>query len=138
MRIEQLVLKRYGHFTDFSLDFSPNNNAESKADNNTTVKPDFHILYGPNEAGKSTTLAGITDLLYGLERVTPWKFLHGNELFEIEASLTQAEQSVAIKRFKNHLTNQTNDRLASFPLDLQGLSRDDYRQRFSFDEKSPL
>ena len=136
MRIDQLVLRRYGHFTDFSLDFSANGHTEFKPGDKQTTKPDFHILYGANEAGKSTTLAAITDLLYGFERVTPWKFLHGNELLEIEASLNQATHSVAIKRFKNHLTNNSNDRLASFPLDLQGLSRDDYRQRFSFDEKT--
>jgi len=141
MRIEQLVLRRYGHFTDFSLDFCSNVDVDSQTDGvathrKTSAKPDFHILYGPNEAGKSTTLAGITDLLYGFERVTPWKFLHGNDLLEIEASLKQSEQIVTLKRYKKYLTNSTNDRLSSFPLDLQGLSRDEYRQRFSFDERT--
>lgn len=136
MRIEQLILRRYGHFTDFSLDFSAPGNTESQAKGAKSGKPDFHILYGPNEAGKSTTLAGITDLLYGFDRVTPWKFLHGNELLEIEATLQQSEHSAVIKRFKTHLSNKDNDRLASFPLDLQGLSKEEYQQRFSFDEKT--
>jgi len=136
VRIEQLTLKRYGHFTDFLFDFTQQNKIKTSTSGKTSTKPDFHILYGPNEAGKSTTLAAITDLLYGFERVTRWKFLHGNDLLEINAVLTQADKSVSIKRFKTHLSNDSNDRLTSLPLDLQGLSRDEYRQRFSFDEET--
>ncbi|NND92913.1 MAG: AAA family ATPase [Granulosicoccus sp.] len=126
MRFEKLVLHRFGHFTDFTLDFgSP-----------PTGTPDLHVIYGANEAGKSTTLAAITDLLYGIERVTPWSFLHANNLLELEAVLQQSQQRVGLKRFKNHLANSAGDRLERFPLDLQGLSRDDYTRRFSFDEQT--
>lgn len=135
MRFKELTLRRYGHFTDFSLHF-PGGQDSASNDSSKVKTPDFHILYGPNEAGKSTTLAAITDLLYGFERVTPWKFLHSNELLEIESVLQQNEQSASIKRFKNHLSDFNNNRIDSFPLDLQGLSRDDYQRRFSFDEKT--
>lgn len=158
MRLEHLALRRYGHFTDFELDFGqgPSQLTEQTIEHppgqspgHTEGKPgsqgsniqkaplaDLHVLYGPNEAGKSTTLAAINDLLYGFGRTTPWAFLHGYELLEIEATLSQQGQRFGVRRFKNHLSNLNNDRLERFPLDLQGLSREEYARRFSFDEQS--
>ncbi|MFK7893411.1 MAG: AAA family ATPase [Granulosicoccus sp.] len=126
MRLEKLALRRYGHFTDFELNFG-----EQPAS-----KPDLHVLYGPNEAGKSTTLAAITDLLFGFRKQTPWNFIHTNDMLELEAVLFQAPQRVSLKRFKNRLTNMSHERLERMPLDLQGLSRDDFTRRFSFDEQA--
>ena len=51
MRIDRLDLIRYGAFQDRSLAFA--------ADAPVT------IVYGPNEAGKSTALAALEDLLFG-------------------------------------------------------------------------
>jgi len=134
MRFDELILRRYGHFTDFTLSFpKPNIKAASSADGEYNGL-DFHIFYGPNEAGKSTTLSAITDLLYGIDRQTPYNFVHSYDLLEIEATLAQDNNSIGVKRFKNRLTNLEGDRLDSLPLDLQGLSRDDYRSRFSFNE----
>lgn len=132
MRFKSLILRRYGHFTDFKLEF--NHHADEAHDENT--RPDFHLLYGPNEAGKSTTLAAITDFLFGIKRITGWGFLHTPQLLEIEGSLRQAQKTVKLHRFKNHITNDKGERLDQFPLDLQGLSRDDYMRRFSFDEQA--
>lgn len=126
MRFERLLLRRFGHFTDFTLNFGQQ----------SPGAPDLHVLYGPNEAGKSTTLAAIADLLYGINLRTPWNFLHANDVLELEATLEQAGQSIELKRFKNHWANASNQRLERFPLDLQGLSRDDYTRRFSFDEQT--
>ena len=47
MRLQRLDLLRYGKFTDQSLDFGTA--AEGAAD--------LHIVYGPNETGKSTALS---------------------------------------------------------------------------------
>ena len=57
MRLNRLDLTRYGKFTDQNI-----NLGERKAG-----EPDFHIVYGPNEAGKSTALAAFLDLLFGIE-----------------------------------------------------------------------
>lgn len=46
MQIKKMNLVRYGHFEDRKLDF---------ADSGLT------IIYGPNEAGKSTSLSAISD-----------------------------------------------------------------------------
>lgn len=126
MRFEQLILRRYGHFTDFALDFHQRKVGE----------PDLHVLYGANEAGKSTTLAAITDLLYGFKKQTTWNFLHDNSLLEIEALLEQGGYRHGVKRFKTRITDQSNNRLERLPLDLQGITRDDFGRRFSFDEQA--
>ncbi len=47
MRLRRLDLTRYGKFTDASIEFGER----------IAGQPDLHILYGPNEAGKSTALA---------------------------------------------------------------------------------
>ncbi|WP_297500118.1 YhaN family protein [Ferrovum sp.] len=62
MKIARLHLKAYGAFSDRLLDFGDGAN--------------FHVIYGPNEAGKSTTLRALTGLLFGINERTADKFLH--------------------------------------------------------------
>lgn len=52
MRFSSLNLERYGRFEGCELSFRASS-------------PDFHIIYGPNEAGKSTSLSAVSDLLFG-------------------------------------------------------------------------
>ncbi|KYC85604.1 AAA family ATPase [Heyndrickxia faecalis] len=73
MRFDYLNLLAYGHFTDQMLSFDPEKN--------------FHLLFGPNEAGKSTTLRSITHFLYGFPQKTNDAFLHGNTKLRIEGLL---------------------------------------------------
>lgn len=63
MRINRLDIKAYGHFTDFPIDLS-------------SELPGLHIIFGPNEAGKSTALRALRGLLYGIDARTPDNFLH--------------------------------------------------------------
>jgi uncharacterized protein YhaN len=65
MRLRRLDLARYGKFTDQTIDFG-----ERLAD-----QPDLHLVYGPNEAGKSTAFAGFLDLLFGIETYSKYGFL---------------------------------------------------------------
>src|SRR5260370_37457121 len=51
MRILSLHLRAYGHFTGYSLDFG--------------AGPGLHLIYGHNEAGKSTTLRALSSVLIG-------------------------------------------------------------------------
>jgi uncharacterized protein YhaN len=60
MRFESIILERFGIFENANLDFG-----DGKG---------LHVIYGANEAGKSTTLAGLSDLLFGIEDRTPFKF----------------------------------------------------------------
>ncbi|MFZ1416564.1 MAG: AAA family ATPase, partial [Defluviicoccus sp.] len=64
MRIERLVLERYGHFTAMELDLS---------DRATRL----FVVCGNNEAGKTTALNAIGDLLFGIDARSPYAFVHG-------------------------------------------------------------
>lgn len=55
MRIAALRLLAYGPFTDRSLEFGD--------------KPGFHLVYGDNEAGKSTALRALSSVLFGYPHV---------------------------------------------------------------------
>ena len=63
MKILKLNLTAFGPFTDAQLDLSKGNQG-------------LHVIYGPNEAGKSSSLRAITDLLYGIPARTPDNFIH--------------------------------------------------------------
>lgn len=59
MRIESLLIERYGIHADRRFDFAPG----------------LQVLYGPNEAGKTTLLQLIRDLFFGYkDRDHPYKF----------------------------------------------------------------
>lgn len=62
MKIQKLFLKAFGPFTDATLDFSGNAN--------------LHLIYGPNEAGKSSALRAMGDLRYGIPMLSTDNFLH--------------------------------------------------------------
>ena len=65
MRLKRLYLKAFGPFTDQALDFSSSG-------------PGLHIVYGPNEAGKSSSLRALKTLFFGFEERTADNFLHRN------------------------------------------------------------
>ena len=65
MKIQELELLAYGPFTNTTLDLS--------------AADGLHIIYGPNEAGKSSTLRAIHGLLYGIKSNTSDNFLHDNK-----------------------------------------------------------
>ena len=61
MRIAQLQLIAFGPFRGLELDLSA---------------PGIHVVFGRNEAGKSTTLRAIAGLLYGIDVQTPDAHVH--------------------------------------------------------------
>lgn len=63
MRIERVDLKAFGRFTDITLDLSAGPNR-------------FHVIYGPNESGKSTTLRAILAWLFGVPPRSTDNYLH--------------------------------------------------------------
>jgi len=62
MKIRKLFLRAFGPFTDETLDFSG--------------PAGLHLIYGPNEAGKSSALRAITDLRYGIPVRSKDDFVH--------------------------------------------------------------
>ena len=80
MRINQLKIPAYGPFSDFSLDL-PKGDA------------DFHIIYGPNEAGKSSLLRAIRSLLFGIPGQTTDNFKHDYDLLLSSFEVSLADTS---------------------------------------------
>lgn len=87
MRIARLDLARYGHFTDLSLALPQG-----------TL--DFHLLVGPNEAGKSTLRRAILDLLFGIELRSPYNFRHAYPDLRLGARIEQADAALDFHRVK--------------------------------------
>jgi uncharacterized protein YhaN len=133
MKIERLYLKAYGAFSEHRLDFADG--------------PNFHVIYGPNEAGKSTTLRALIGLLFGIEERTTDNFIHQNPRLRIGAALTTANNGrLAVMRRKGRKQTlfaldetcgeeQTDQPLAEDTLarGLGGLDENLYRALFGLD-----
>lgn len=63
MKLEELHLKAFGPFTDLRLDLGAGQEG-------------LHVIYGPNEAGKSSALRALVDLLFEIPKQTSDAFLH--------------------------------------------------------------
>ncbi len=73
MRLIRLDLEAYGPFTGRSLAFSP----EARV----------HVVHGPNEAGKSSALAAVADLLFRFDHVETRDFMHPMQNLRVGAEL---------------------------------------------------
>lgn len=87
MRLRRLDLLRYGHFTDRSIDLPAG-------------ERDLHVVFGPNEAGKSTALAAIEDLLFGIAMQSAFNFLHDYRDMRIGGVLESDAGTLAFVRRK--------------------------------------
>jgi uncharacterized protein YhaN len=129
MRLRRLDLTRYGKFTDHVIDFGAH----------TAGQPDLHLVYGPNEAGKSTALSAYLDLLYGIEPRSNYNFLHAYQAMRIGVALEIAGKClelVRIKRPQNSLLD-ADGQVVGEPViqaPLGGIDRESYRARFSLDD----
>ncbi|MCP9629434.1 AAA family ATPase [Rhodopseudomonas palustris] len=77
MRIEQLALERYGIFTDRIVPFAP--------------QASLHIVLGANEAGKTSALTAIGDLLFGFGGRTDYDFKHDSKLLRLGGSFRHSD-----------------------------------------------
>ncbi|MFZ0928311.1 MAG: AAA family ATPase [Syntrophobacteraceae bacterium] len=88
MKILNLHLIAFGPFTDLDLDFTGN-------------QTDMRIIYGPNEAGKSSALRALTGWLFGIEHNSPDNFIHDYQQLKIGGTLrNSAGQELAFMRRK--------------------------------------
>lgn len=96
MRIERLDLTRFGRFTETSIDLSA---------------PGTHLVLGHNEAGKTTAMAAIEQLFYGIPVRTTHAFIHEMRDLRLGALLADADgktrEIVRVKKQSNTL--QTPD-----------------------------
>lgn len=136
MRILALHLRAYGPFTDLRLELEQ------------TPDPRLHLIYGPNEAGKSSTLRAIRRFLFGFSKeADPQKtrpgdddFLHDRNRLRIGALVSNRQGATlsAVRRASSHKSLWDGDDrnpLAKDALDpfLQGLTREQFETLWSID-----
>jgi uncharacterized protein YhaN len=98
LRFNRLSFLAFGPFTGLELDLSGG------------APGGFHMIFGPNEAGKSSALRGVHDLLYGFPERTQDAHVHPNPDLRIAAEL-RAEDGTALtlqrlKRRKDALRDE--------------------------------
>ncbi|WP_438015787.1 AAA family ATPase [Sorangium sp. So ce315] len=126
VQILELHLLAFGPFTDLRLDFS-------------APSPGLHVIYGPNEAGKSTALRAIRGLLYGIPHITPDAHLHHNTDLRVGgrlagrggAALALVRRKGRVKTLRDPDDNPLDDG-ALAPL-LGGVTEDLFRTSFGLD-----
>ncbi|MCK0168437.1 AAA family ATPase [Jannaschia sp. S6380] len=127
MRLSRLDLTRYGHFTGTSFDFGPARDV------------DVTVVYGDNEAGKSTAFAAWLDLLFGIPpRNPPFAFLHPRAQLEIGARLETGTGTMELRRTGRGLSDGDGHALEETRIAalLHNLDRETYRMRFSLDDET--
>lgn len=103
MRFRHLAIPAYGPFTGLELEFPD-------------AGGDFHLIYGRNEAGKSSLLRAIRDLLYGIPGQTSDGFRHAYKDLRIAAEIeNRAGQRLAFQRRKGNRSTLLD--AADAPLD---------------------
>ncbi len=78
MRVDRLDLLAYGPFTEKSLNLADGDSG-------------LHLIYGDNEAGKSTSLRAFIALLFGIQPRTQDNFLHLNQQLRVGGKLTLSD-----------------------------------------------
>ncbi len=129
MRLRRLALKAFGPFTERTLEF------RSKS-------PGLHIIFGPNEAGKSSSLRALKALLYGFPERTSDNFQHaGNQLLiggSIEGEDGRKLSFLRRKKRKGDLLDQEGDPLDASVLAafMQGVEPALFEAVYGLDHKS--
>lgn len=130
MRIQRLSLELFGQFTDRNFDFGAAGDAS-----------DFHIIYGRNEAGKTTTMEGFLRLLYGFEHREPYDFLHQRKNLRVSGMLALDGATRHVTRLPTRSANLLDGTGAVLPeqalaAHLGGLSLEDYRHLLCLDDET--
>jgi uncharacterized protein YhaN len=131
VRFRALTLEAFGPFTSERLDLSGG------------APGGLHIVYGPNEAGKSTSLRAVTGLLFGIPERTGDAHLHPAKNLAVDAVLERTVGGVREelsfsrrKRRKDSLVDQSGNALPEGTLDgwLHGLDERSFLTRFGLDQ----
>ncbi|MBW1801316.1 MAG: AAA family ATPase, partial [Deltaproteobacteria bacterium] len=129
MRIKQLHLRAFGPFSDRVLDFS-------------SEYPGLQIVYGPNEAGKSSCLRALNSLFFGIPLRTNDNFLHSYDQLLIGGRL-QGEDGRELtffrrKKKKSDLFDQNDSHLdpAILAPFLQGMEKELFESLYGIDHEA--
>ena len=87
MKIRQLHINRFGHFTDRDLVFQGDG---------------LQVIYGPNEAGKTTLLEFLRGLLFDFPARTPYDFAGQGEMAGVATLELRDRRVVELRRRKGN------------------------------------
>lgn len=127
MRLDALELVRYGHFDGKTLEFRKAGSAGHETD--------LQIIYGPNEAGKSTIREAISDLLFRVKPQSKMTFAV-KDVLKVGARATVAQvqiEAYRLKKNKNDLVDAADRPLLDNPFAVvtDGFDRISFEQTFS-------
>jgi uncharacterized protein YhaN len=129
MELCRLDLVAFGPFTGHLLDFESSGAA-------------LHIVYGANEAGKSSALRGLKALLYGIPTRTTDNFIHANQEMRIAGCL-RLQDGGELDFMRRKGRKDTLLSVAGEPLDamalkpfLQGVSAEFFESLFGIDHSA--
>lgn len=88
MRFRELHLDAVGPFTNRTLPFAGG--------------AGLHLVYGPNEAGKSSALRALTSFLYGFPGQTTDDFLHDYKALRVGATIDGPDGALRLSRRKGN------------------------------------
>ena len=131
MRLNRLDLTRYGKFTDLRLSFPAP----------APGTPDLHVIYGANEAGKSTLLEGWLDFLFQIPVQSRMAFLHSYQTMQLGAALEidgRTHDLVRVKKRDSSLLDASGAPVGEALLHggLRGLDRSSYAAMFSLNRQT--
>ena len=131
MRLQQLTLDRFGHFTDRVLDFG------ARASDGS----DFHIVFGRNEAGKTTLMEGYLRLLYGFAAREPYAFKHPRANLRVSGTLDidgQIHQLARLPKRSGNLVDGAGQPVPDALLSaaLRGVSQKEYQSLLCLDDET--
>jgi uncharacterized protein YhaN len=103
MKLKRLDLKAFGPFTAQTIEFK-------------SEGPGLHIIYGANEAGKSSSLRALKALLYGFPQQTPDNFIHNYDQLLVGGCLENSNgKEISFHRRKKRVGDIIDE--AGNPLD---------------------
>ena len=90
MRFQRLLIPAYGPFTNLELSFP-------------SAEHDLHVFYGENEAGKSSLLRAVRDLLFGIHGQSTDNFLHEYKQLRLQGEIeNRAGERLIFQRRKGN------------------------------------
>jgi len=98
MKLKRLDLTAFGPFTGQTLEFNHKD-------------PGLHIIFGPNEAGKSSALRALKALLYGFPQQTPDDFFHSYSQLLVGGCLENSSgDKISFQRRKKRIGDIIDDK----------------------------
>jgi uncharacterized protein YhaN len=127
MRFRDLRLVRYGNFENRTLPFPL-----------TEGTQDLHVIYGSNEAGKSTTLEAVNDFLFGFPHNKSQDYRFDANLLQVGATVEDGEAVATFyrKRGRSGTLRHEMDGVAPegvLAAMLRGQTRESFRLSWSLD-----